>query len=337
MTSLLRKLSCRWFKEEPIKTEKPTPASILWLQSKQIPAQFYVSFMTEDVRNAHWKCMMDPESCITEKEKNYYRDASDRLQVIYESGDTASNKRPDEAHVFTTAEFPGYDNSGSILYYVNEEACIQRYQKSRLCYMHAVAMVQYYAIVRYRKKMGLPLEHTVLDIASFIKEKFEPDELENHIFKNAGGRSERELLRILQPGSIVKPVNITDISGVIQNLKDYGPALVANFKVYHDFENVNQHKHCGSENKGKSDNGGHAMVLVGYKFEEGKHYFLVQNWWLKKQFVEVDHDYFLSCQAKLFFVETEQVEIPSAMPRKCGSWMETASAEFLDGYDLEGI
>lgn len=339
MPNLIKKMVCGWFSPEspeaPKEPEKPLPASILWLQSKQIPAQLYVSFVTEEVRKAHWKCMAEPEGCV-EKEKNYYHDARARLDVIYESGDTASNTRPSEAHVFTKEEFSGYDASGSILYYVHEDACIQRYQKSRLCYMHAVAMVQYYSIVRYRKKKDLPLDHTVLDIASFIREKFEPDELERHIFHNSGGRSEKELLRILQPGSVVKSVHITDISGVIHNLKEYGPALVANFKVFPDFENNSIHKHYGSENKGKEDNGGHAMVLVGYKYEEGKHYFLIQNWWLKKQFLEVDHDYFLSCQAKLFFVETEQEGIPIAMPRKCGSWMETASAEFLDGYDLEG-
>lgn len=336
----IKKMVCGWFSpnspEEPIVPEKPFPASIHWLQSKQIPAQLYVSFVTEDVRKAHWKCMADPESCV-EKEKDYYKDARARLDVIYESGDTASNTRPSEAHVFTKEEFSGYDASGSILYYVDNEACIQRYQKSRLCYMHAVAMVQYYAIVRYRLKNNQALDHTVLDIASFIREKFEPDELERHIFHNSGGRSERELLRILKPGSIVKPVNVNDISGVIHNLKEYGPALVSNFKVFPDFENNNQHKHTGSHNKGNPDKGSHAMVLVGYKVEEGNHFFLMQNWWLKKQFVEVDHDYLLSCQAKLFFVETEQPNIPSEMPRKCGSWMETASAEFLDGYDLEGI
>jgi hypothetical protein len=62
---------------------------------------------------------------------------------------------------------------------------------------------------------------------------------------------------------------------------------------------------------------------------------LLQNWWLHKQFVEVDSEYLTDCDPVLHWVITEQPSIPDKIPFKSGSWMETEAAEFLDGYELE--
>jgi hypothetical protein len=49
------------------------------------------------------------------------------------------------------------------------------------------------------------------------------------------------------------------------------------------------------------------MVMIGDRVavDTGKTFFLLQNWWKTKQFVEVDEDYYLkSCGAAVYFVET---------------------------------
>ena len=312
------------------------PACILWLQKKKIPEHQYASYSTEEGRQKFWSFMINPD-CAAEDEKAKFEDARNRLNVIFNEGDTAMSEKPTDAHTFTEEEFPNYDKEGSILHFVNTPACIQRYQKSRLCYLHADAMVQYYAIAKYKQKNNLPIEHTVLDIATFIKEKFDNKSLEKHIFDNEGGRSVKELERILHAKSKIKKVDITDISGIIQALRKYGPALVSNFMVYEDFCQVSVHKHYGSVPADCDKIGRHAMVMVGYKEEDDRHIFLLQNWWLHKQFVEVDSEYLMDCEATLHWVVTEQPSIPDKMPIKSGTWMETEAAEFLDGIELEDL
>ena len=315
---------------------RTVPKCIQWLQSKQIPEHQYTCYSTQEGRDKFWGFMMDPESAPAEK-KSYFREARNRLDVIFTDGDTALSEKPLDAHTFTEEEFPNYEKEGNVLHFVNTAACIQRYQKSKLCYLHADAMVQYYAIARYRQNHGMEIKHNVLDIASFIKEKFDNKSLETHIFDNEGGRSVKELERILQPKSKLKKVDITDIGGILCCLRIYGPALVSNFTVYTDFLDTNKHKHYGPLPSTSEKVGGHAMVMVGYKYEDNKHIFLLQNWWLHKQFVEVDIEYLADCDANLHWVVTEQPSIPDQMPTKSGSWMETEAAEFLDGYELEDM
>ena len=66
----------------------------------------------------------------------------------------------------------------------------------------------------------------------------------------------------------------------------------------------------------------HAMVLVGARKEGGKHYFLLQNWWKQKQFVEVDVDCLKSRGATVYFVETPQTKIPKSFPQTHGIFAE---------------
>lgn len=52
-------------------------------------------------------------------------------------------------------------------------------------------------------------------------------------------------------------------------------------------------------------------------------FFLLQNWWLKKQFVEVDAQYLQGSCALVYFVTTPQPSIPSSLPALSGQWFET--------------
>jgi hypothetical protein len=53
----------------------------------------------------------------------------------------------------------------------------------------------------------------------------------------------------------------------------------------------------------------HAMILIGYRYENHEVRYLIQNWWKMKPFVEVDVSYLHSCHAITHFVETPQYEI----------------------------
>ena len=47
----------------------------------------------------------------------------------------------------------------------------------------------------------------------------------------------------------------------------------------------------------------HSMVLIGArKSSEGKYFFLLQNWWEGKFFIEVSGEYISHCNAEIIFV-----------------------------------
>ncbi len=75
--------------------------------------------------------------------------------------------------------------------------------------------------------------------------------------------------------------------------------------------------------------GHHAMVMVGARRDaaSGQLFFLLQNWWPRKQFVEVDAAYLSACRALVYFVATPQPHMPAALPTLEGRWFET---EMLD-------
>eukprot|EP01125_Pyxidicula_operculata_P022573 TRINITY_DN9356_c0_g1_i1.p1 TRINITY_DN9356_c0_g1~~TRINITY_DN9356_c0_g1_i1.p1 ORF type:complete len:101 (-),score=14.17 TRINITY_DN9356_c0_g1_i1:23-289(-) len=64
------------------------------------------------------------------------------------------------------------------------------------------------------------------------------------------------------------------------------------------------------------------MALVGYRKVGDKVFYLLQNWWKKKQFVEVDEEYLENSFANVYFVETPQTEIPSNLPTQTGKYFE---------------
>eukprot|EP01091_Cochliopodium_minus_P014618 TRINITY_DN4998_c0_g1_i5.p1 TRINITY_DN4998_c0_g1~~TRINITY_DN4998_c0_g1_i5.p1 ORF type:complete len:228 (-),score=40.40 TRINITY_DN4998_c0_g1_i5:47-730(-) len=63
----------------------------------------------------------------------------------------------------------------------------------------------------------------------------------------------------------------------------------------------------------KEKEGIHSMIIIGIRYDEikKKNFFLLQNWWKGKQFIEVDSQYLDECKSKLYYVETKQYKIPN--------------------------
>jgi hypothetical protein len=81
------------------------------------------------------------------------------------------------------------------------------------------------------------------------------------------------------------------------------PALVSTFIVFDDF--------CGTGvsyfgNPKRSDNTKrrlHSMVMIGArKNSAGDYFFLLQNWWERKYFIEVSGEYMFYCDPNITFV-----------------------------------
>ena len=61
---------------------------------------------------------------------------------------------------------------------------------------------------------------------------------------------------------------------------------------------------------------GHAMALIGYRTQEdGQHRFLVQNWWRRFQYFEVDLQFLAARCAMLVWIATPVMELPPYYPR----------------------
>ena len=238
---------------------------------------------------------------------------------------------PSELHRWDRNEFPGYDD---VTLLEDPRTLVQRHQRSGFCYFHAPVVVQYYAIWFHKleEDANANSDHQMIDMTAYIVDKVDGKAMENYIFRDLGGSSQRALEDILQPGSIVSD-GMKELAPEL--LTKYGPALVSNFKVYTDFANQALHKHYGQP-VGAFE-GCNAMALVGSRRDENSNvFFLLQNWWLKKQFIEVDLEYLKACGATLYFVETPQASVPMEFPTHAGHIMQTEAIDMQERYALEG-
>ena len=66
------------------------------------------------------------------------------------------------------------------------------------------------------------------------------------------------------------------------------------------------------------------MLVIGSHTDNstGKRWYLLQNWWKQKQFVQVDEEYLKASEATVYFVETPQQGIPSDFPTTYARYVE---------------
>jgi hypothetical protein len=204
----------------------------------------------------------------------------------------------------------------------------QRHQKSGLCYIHAPEIVQHYLVqlywLRHPATTGPDGDVGMIDMAKMIRQSFSAADLKKHIFEDAGGSSHTMLKNILVQGSVIFSEGLT-MAG--DRLKQYGPGLVAEFEVFSDFYNEPELYSYDGKPTGQSI-GHHAMVLIGARTDNNdKRWFLLQNWWKKKQFVEVSEEYLEACGATVYFVKTTQPKIPDEFPTQTHPFAENENID----------
>ena len=167
------------------------------------------------------------------------------------------------------------------------DGIVQRVSEESLCYLHAPVVLQRCLIAKYRRDNS-PLE--MIDITKFVSRHLDHDQLTRHLFF-CGGNS-REILRcILTPDSEMDIGLIDDIDPSF--MKKHGPGLMMQFRVHSDFMDEHLLIHTGIPTG--SYVGDHSMLLIGVKGSGESKMFLVQNWWRKKQFVQISVTYMKRC------------------------------------------
>ena len=193
-----------------------------------------------------------------------------------------------------------------------------RVQLSSLCYLHAVVLLKWYLVHIHYRNLD---KHPMIDIAKYIRNEFSSEELCRHVFWEAGGSSVKMVDRLIRAHDGSEPETYSYGNGHLRSvgcdrwnvfagliseaLRCYGPALVSNFTVTDTFLDLDISSHSGPITEPIDNTRKHAMLLVGVRIDkDDKAWFLLQNWWKEKQFVEVDYQWFLDSGAAITFVTT---------------------------------
>lgn len=124
---------------------------------------------------------------------------------------------------------------------------------------------------------------TMLDMGLYLRQYMDARSLRRHIWDDEGGDSANFLRQILvqQPKPVVSAIG-NEPSVWLQNLKRFGPLLVAGVEVTKGFAAKNGQVTFTGQSTGDVL-GRHAMGLVGHrKTATNEDLFLLQNWWKHK-------------------------------------------------------
>jgi hypothetical protein len=191
-----------------------------------------------------------------------------------------------------------------------------RVQHGSVCYVHApVMLVQYLCYLDPGDPERADPGHYIINISQWMRNNLMPYELWERIFVDEqGGSSIDVLTRILAKSGTPEIQSLTErsfdrtdpsilLNVIFDHFKRFGPALVSRVKVTKSFQDASIHRHIGLIPCNDEFVGYHAMLLVGVRIDNNDQaWFLLQNWWAKKQFVEVDWTWFVDCGASLHLV-----------------------------------
>jgi hypothetical protein len=175
----------------------------------------------------------------------------------------------------------------------------QLVQLSGNCYMTATALY-----LHFETSWAGQAVPGVANMAKWARQHYTSKMLEHRIYENGGGDSRNMVSSLLADGTL-DDVAVDNYPEISRLLRKRGPLLVSSFRVHGDFRNESVHSHSGRYH-GRYE-GGHAMVLIGICREKGGNvWYLLQNSWKAKQFVEVDQSYFLSVGGMLSYAAVPQ-------------------------------
>ncbi|KAJ9436999.1 Synaptobrevin-like protein YKT6 [Diplonema papillatum] len=211
-----------------------------------------------------------------------------------------------------------------------DDLAISRVQHSGLCYMHAGAVMQH--VVVALNSGGT--HHEMLNVAKYIVQFYDNRAVRNHIVDNVGGNSigfMRDIMGlegkdVLTTGLGKDEEEVEFMSGKLrERLRKYGIGLVSTFAVEPAFQQADGTSYDGALTE--KSLGQHAMAVVGHRKEGNKHYFLLQNWWIEKQFVEVSQDYLASSGQKILSEKTTHGGVSEE--QKGMKWSREAAVEWV--------
>jgi hypothetical protein len=230
---------------------------------------------------------------------------------------------------------------------------VHRRQLASNCFLQAAA-----AGHKYLVQKGSGEDKGMLDLAKYVRNKFDSLDLEKYLLTDLGGDTlhfftlladlkHSEVIRVLSKNIQADLlVDVTEpslekgkVPACWKRLVDFGPAVVTKFFIAEDFRGYKQPSDDNfvlpqfSEPVTPTlDGGRHAMLLVGmrYSSDDMKWHLLLQNWWDHMQFVDVTAEYLHSTGAELIFCKKSLENHPPHTPTLASKYAETS----VDGADV---
>ena len=195
-----------------------------------------------------------------------------------------------------------------------------RRERSGLCAVHASVTLQHY-LDSLRNKTE---NHITFDVSHYIREKMSKEKQKQFLLTGKFGVTALDFfmtitgttLEDFDPYSSAKANACGEAyfnkykRGMLDSFSTYRePALVSNFATSKSLKDPNKVTYEGRENDfkykdaTKTTKRRHAMILIGmYVDDGGMLWFLIQNTWKDRYFLEISAEYFISCEAFVRFV-----------------------------------
>ncbi len=317
-------------------------------------------------RKSSFEAIINPAARYFGGEQRAERTYQRLLRVLSVKGPFASGRIPDGVISWndTLRLMPQWNNpKTSFVFHRDDHSILPKnrellpiqwvHQHKSLCYLSAPVVLQYYLTLKHSK---VELKPEILDIPKFLREAYDRDHLENHIFKNEG-TSSLDLLESIS-GSAMDSDMILYGDVDEATLRKHGPVLLSEFPVCDDFGTddrlvfdlsvCNQPTpdgrtafvgcdHTSSEDRliYTGDDGPrcpkvHSMLVVGVRTEGASRRFLVQNWWRRQQFIEISQEYLETLPQAgpfMYVVTAPQHVLRAGFARQARRYEESAHLE----------
>jgi hypothetical protein len=167
--------------------------------------------------------------------------------------------------------------------------------------------------------------------SKFVRNALTSKELFAYIFEDLGGNS-WETAELICPATITTRVfPDAPFERVRDLMKSLGPALVQMFKTHGDLQ-VPKRFRYSSKPEGSAE--GHAMLLVGVRRDKNNEvFFLMQNFWEGKQFLELRMDYFIHSEGEMIFFDEPDCQSGDIYAEKVGTVRFAKSSGRLERAD----
>ena len=315
--------------------QTPPAKSEPWKEEGQVIISGGVCVESPETREAQARTLCGTLGLI-------YDDLDDKSQVVAKrlmSPDftwSPSKRGPKQNRTVTTFEVefrkfcekPGMnvwnDNCSNVFFEENDMKDYLVIRRPGTCYMHAVVALVHYLIA---KRTGTS-NHEMVDICTYMLKDMDRVKLKDHILGEGGGDSLvfLETITLLTKDDLLDsnfPSSVASVRDelaeeLLKKLKAWQePALVYGFRIENGFktdgngDGIVAYRHDGMVEASKltkcpktGKQMTHAMLLVGgYRnLEDNNIYFLLQNWWEEKYFVQVSAEYLASTQARIALV-----------------------------------
>ena len=221
------------------------------------------------------------------------------------------------------SEDAGFDGEGI------KKVMIIRQQNSGLCYLHAPVVIEHYMISIVTKCENV----SMINIGLMEKDLLSGHDIEKFILEDRGGSSQAVLSQLCDLGAadtttfaiprfgtqLYQPTCLEILGNLLNR-----PALVSNFHVTDAFLSTGTALTGVPVFHADDQDNRHSMVLIGGRQSvDGEIYFLLQNWWHDRFFVEVSGEYFSYCTASITFVD-KAITKTKILQRVVSSYAETS-------------